>query len=130
MATTQEILDAAGELGKLIASHGVAAKFEQALKALQDDVPAQRALTDYQRHLTAVGEKEAAGKPIEVDDKQKLEALQRTIIQTPVLRDFQLAQMDYLDLMRQVDTAISGAPDVGAAAPAESPLVNPDVSNS
>ena len=129
MATIQEILDAAGELGQLIASHTAAVKFEQSLKALQADVQAQRTLTDYQRHLTMVAEKEAAGKPIEVDDKEKLGDLQNKLIRTPVLRDFQFAQMDYLDLMRQVDTAISGASDIGPAAPASSPLVNLDVSD-
>ena len=129
MATTQEILDAATELGKLVATHASADTFGQALKALQADLDAQRTLTDYHRHLTAVAEKEAAGKPIEVDDKKKLEDLQNKVIHTPVLRDFQLSQMDYLDLMRQVDSAISGASEVGAPAPAESPIVNPDVSD-
>lgn len=128
MATTQEILDAAGELGKLIVSHSVAGKLDESVKALRADVEAQRTLTDYQRHLTTVAEKEAAGKPIEVDDKKKLETLQNEVIRNPVLRNFQLAQMDYLDLMRQVDSAISGRPDPGATRAASSPIVNPDVS--
>ena len=128
MATKQEILDAAGELGKLINSHPVAGKLDESVKALREDVEAQRTLADYQRHLTVVAEKEAAGNPIEVDDKAKLETLQNQVINTPVLRDFQLAQMDYLDLMRQVDSAISGKPDPGAAKAASSPIVNPDVS--
>lgn len=127
MATTQEILDAAGELGTLVNSHAVAVKFEESVKALREDVEAQRTLTDYQRHLTALAEKNATGKPIEVDDKQKLETLQNKVIQTPVLRDFQMAQMDYLDLMRQVDAAITGPSDAAPGA-ASSPIVNPDVS--
>lgn len=129
MATTQEILDAAADLGKLIARHSAADKFNQAVKALQEDLPAQRALTDYQRHVSAIGEKEALGKPIEVEDKQKLETLQGQVIRTPVLRDFQLAQMDFLDLMRQVDTAISGPSDVTTQTPAASAMVNPDISS-
>jgi cell fate (sporulation/competence/biofilm development) regulator YlbF (YheA/YmcA/DUF963 family) len=129
MATTQEILDAAADLGKLIARHSSAGKFNQAVKALQEDLPAQRALTDYQRHVSSIGEKEALGKPIEVEDKQKLETLQGQVIRTPVLRDFQLAQMDFLDLMRQVDAAISGPSDVTTQAPAASAIVNPDISS-
>ncbi len=127
MATTQEILDAAGELGKLISSHTTASALEKVVKALREDVEAQRKLADYQRHLTAIGEKEASGKPIEVDDKKKLETLQGEVIRTPVLRDFQLAQMDHMDLMRQVDAAISGTAPVPDS-PAASPIVNPDVS--
>ena len=72
MATTQEILDAAAELGKLIATHPAAVKFEDTIKKLQDDVEAQRLMTDLNRHMESLQEKEANGKPIEVADKKKL----------------------------------------------------------
>jgi len=127
MATTQEIIDAAGDLGKKIAEHDTARKLEGIVKQLQEDIEAQRLLADYQRQITALGEKEAQGQPIEVEDKQQLEALQGQMIRHALLKDFQMAQMDYLDLMRQVDAAISGSPDDGPA-PAQSPLVNPDIS--
>jgi len=127
MATTQEILDAATELGKLIATHDTARKFNDAIKALEADVEAQRVLTDYQRHITAVAEKQSKGLPIEVADKQKLEELQNKVIRNSVLRDFQLVQMDHLDLMRQVDAAVSGIPDGSSPSAAASPLANPDL---
>jgi len=126
MATTNEILDSARELGKKIATHAVAVKLEGTIGRLQEDREAQRLLADYQRHLTALGEKEAAGKPIEVEDKAKLEKLQNGVVRNPVLREFQMAQMDYVDLMRQVDEAISGVTPESEAA-AASPLVNPDL---
>lgn len=128
MATIHEILDAASDLGKKIAEHDTARKLETIIKQLQDDVQAQRLLADYQRQITALGEKEANGQPIEVEDKSKLEELQGQVIRHPLLRDFQMAQMDYLDLMRQVDSAISGSPTDAGVAPAQSPLVNPDIS--
>ncbi len=127
MATTQEIVDAAGELGKKISTHAAAQKLEGIIKQLQEDVDAQRLMTDYQRQMAAIAEKEAGGQPIEVEDKQKLEQLQGEVIRHPLLRDFQLAQMDYLDLMRQVDSAIAGGGPQAAPAAAQSPLVNPDV---
>lgn len=111
MATTQEILAAARSLGALIASHDAAAKFEQAVGKLQQDVEAQRTLSDYNRHLQKVAEKEASGKPIEVEDKRQIEKLQTAVTRNATLRDFQVAQMDYLDLMRLVDEAMSGAPE-------------------
>ena len=141
MATTQEILEAARQLGKLIAQHDTAKKFEEALRKLQGDIEAQRVLTDYNRHLQKLGEKEAEGKPIEVADKQQLEKLQSAVIRNPTLRDFQVRQMDHLDLMRRVDEAMGGGPmpeqgavpggaDGGAGvvmgAGSASPLVNPD----
>jgi cell fate (sporulation/competence/biofilm development) regulator YlbF (YheA/YmcA/DUF963 family) len=116
MATTQEILDAARALGKQIQGHDVARRLETALRALQQDVEAQRVLADYNRHLTALGEKESAGRPIEVADKRKLEELQQKVIMSPKLQQFQMAQMDYLDLMRKVDEAMTGEVEaVGAA---------------
>jgi len=132
MATTQEILSAAEALGKLIAQHSAAKKFEDTVKKLQGDVEAQRVLNDYNRHLQKLGEKEASGKAIEVADKQHLEKLQQGVIRNPTLRDFQVAQMDYLDLMRRVDEAMQGGSPAEAAMPAGAgaqadlgPLVTP-----
>lgn len=115
MATTQEILKAAAALGELISSHDAAKKLESVARSLQGDIEAQRILNDFNRAMQAVAEKEAAGQPIEVADKKKVENLQGAVIRNPVLRQFQTAQMDYLDLMRRVDEAIQGGP---AAQPA------------
>ncbi len=122
MANMQEILKAAGDLGKLIAEHASARKFEETVRKLQADVEAQRVLNDYNRHMSKVAEKEASGKPIEVEDKRQLEKLQAAMVRNPLLREFQVAQMDYLDLMRKVDEAMAGsgpeasAPTGGAGA--------------
>ncbi len=123
MATKTEILDAAKALGELIAKNPVGAKLEDAISQLQNDIDAQRVMTDYQRYLQTIGEKEAQGQPIEVADKQKLQALQQAVVHNLILQQFQVAQMDYLDLMREVDGAIGqqAAPGPGPAQPA-SPL--------
>jgi len=130
MATdTDEIMKKARELGKMVADHPHAKKFAELAHDLGQDVEAQRVLTDYDRHLQALSEKEQAGKPIEVEDKRKLEQLQQAVVKNKKLRDFQMAQMDYLDLMRRIDEAISGesAPDEVPAA-AQRPMGNPDLS--
>ncbi len=134
MATTDEILKAAQELGKQIGETDVAKRFETVLKKLEQDRDAQRLLADQQRHMETLMQKEASGQPIEVADKHKLQELQRAVATNMVLGELQLAQMDYLDLMRQVDAAINGgndapapegATDGGAAAGGASPLVMP-----
>lgn len=109
MATTQEILAAAADLGKLIQTHAAAIKFEQVVKQLQDDIEAQRLMTDLNRHIEKLGQKEAQGQPIEVSDKKTLDELQQKVIRHPLLSQFQMVQMDYLDLMRQVDDVINAA---------------------
>ncbi|MEX0777310.1 MAG: YlbF family regulator [Phycisphaeraceae bacterium] len=122
MASTEEILKDARELGKKVATHDAAQKLERAIKSLQGDTEAQRLLTDFNRAVQAIGEKEAQGKPIEVADKHKIEELQNKVVRNLVLRNFQLAQMDYLDLMRKVDEAMAGqAP--GATAPEAGPVI-------
>ncbi len=125
MANTQEILKAATDLGKLIASHEAAKKVEGAIGKLQADVEAQRLLNDFNRAVQAVSEKEAQGKPIEVADKHKLQELQNKVVKNAVLRDFQLAQMDYLDLMRKVDEAMSGQPGGAAGGGGSGPDAGP-----
>lgn len=118
MATTHEILAAARELGKLIATHDAARRFEEVARQLQADTEAQRALNDFNRFMQKIAEKEAAGQPIEVADKRQLEALQNKVVRMGVLQKFQIAQMDYLDLMRQVDDAINAVepPPLASAA--------------
>ena len=106
MAATDDILRQARELGKLIADHEAARQLTEALDSLQKDTAAQRALTDFDRHVQSLGEKQAAGKPIEVEDKRKLETLQLAVARNPLLRDLQVRQMDYLDLLQQVDAAM------------------------
>ena len=108
MATTQEIIQAAQALGKLIESHETAERFRSATEKLNQDAEARRLLNDFNRQVRTISEKEAAGKPVEVQDKRNLEQLQKQVVNHPLLRDFQTAQMDYVDLMRQVDSAIFG----------------------
>lgn len=107
MATTQEILQAAQDLGKLIASHPAAVQFEKIVKELQADIQAQRLMTDLNRQLEKIAEKEANQQPIEVADKRAVEEIQNKVIRHPLLSKFQMVQMDYLDLMRQVDQALT-----------------------
>jgi len=113
MASTDQVVDEAEKLGKLIADHPAAKKLEAVLERLEKDTEAQRVLNDYHRQLDKIAEKEQAGNPIEVEDKQQAEALRKQIIHNAVLRDLQMAQMDYVDLMRRVDQAIGGQAPAG-----------------
>ena len=108
MATTAEILEAARELGNLISRHEASTKLEAVAEQMDADTEAQRALNDYHRHVETLAKKEAERKPIEVEDKRRLERLQQAVANNAVLRNFQTAQMDYVDLLRQVDEAMTG----------------------
>lgn len=115
MTSTTEIVEAATRLGQLISEHPAMVKYREVLSAIREDTEAQRLLADYSRQMDLVAEKETEGKPIEVEDKRKLSDLQGRIAMHAVLREMQMAQMDYVDLMRKVDEAMAagGAADEG-----------------
>ncbi|MEM1099809.1 MAG: YlbF family regulator [Planctomycetota bacterium] len=108
MSDEHTILDAADALGKLLADHPITQKLEGLLKQLDADTDAQRLMNDLNRHNQTLAEKQTKGEPIEVDDKRKLQELQQNVAMNSILRDLQMAQMDYVDLMRKVDERIGG----------------------
>lgn len=125
MATTDEILDAARELGELIAEHPAAKRLEEIAAELGNDRDAQRLLADNQRLIETLVQKQQQGQAIEPAEKQKLEQLQNSLAMHPTLRSLQVAQMELADLMRRVDEAMEGAtPDAPeAASPAPGPSI-------
>ncbi len=113
MADTPQIIDVATRLGRLLAEHLAVVRYRELLKAIREDTDAQRLLADYSRQMDAISEKEHAGQPIEVQDKHRLADLQSRVAMHPQLREMQMAQMDYVDLMRKVDEAMASAGDMG-----------------
>jgi len=115
MSETREVVAKARELGALIAEHEAARQVEAVARELEADTEAQRLLTDYRRHLTTIAEKQQNQQPIEPEEKKRLEEAQAAVIRHPLLRKLQTAQMDYADLMRQVNEAITGegTPEAG-----------------
>lgn len=139
MAQTQEILNKATELGKMLAEHETARRLEAVIQRLEKDTDAQQSLTAYNQFLQTLARKEMSGQPIEVEEKRKLQSLQTAVVHNLTIREFQMAQMAYAELMRQVDQALTSesanllpglGPGQGAQPqqPAQAPLVNPDVS--
>lgn len=124
MPTTEEILSAAEKLGKMIADHDAAKRFRTAVKSLEADTDAQKLLTEMNRKAQEMEQRMMSGQPVEVAEKQAMEALRAQVITNPTLGSFQMAQMDFVDLMRKVDEAMTAetegksaagtSPDVGA----------------
>ncbi len=123
MPTTQEIEQAAKDLGKLVGDHAAAQRFDDAAKALDNDIEAQRLLTDFNRAIQEVAQKQAQQKPIEVADKKKLEDLQTQVAMNLKVRAMQQAQMDYVDLLRKVVTTITT--EAGGVDPQAAGVIEP-----
>lgn len=123
MATDDQIMQAAGELGQMLGEHPNVSRLESAIAKLKSDTEAQRALNDFNRRLHTIAEKEMSGQPIEVSEKRQLQELQNAVVHNLVLREFQLAQMDYADLVRKIDDQMYGrsaaAASVGVVQPGD-----------
>ena len=118
MASESEIIEQATKLGEMLAGHDALKQLETATKAFEADTASQRAFTDYQRFAQTLQQKAQQGSPIEVEDKRKLDSLQQAVITNPLLANMQRAEMNYVDLLRKVDSAIVGAGGgVAASAP-------------
>lgn len=101
-----EIIDLAGKLGKAIADSSQVAALRAARKAVEAQPDVTRLMQDYNQQAQKVGQLADQNKPIEVEDKKKLEELHRNLIASDVFKKFQSAQVDYMDLMRQVSMAV------------------------
>jgi len=117
MATTDEILASAKKLGEMIASHEASKSLNTAIEKLNKDIDAQRAVNDYERTVQMVAQKQAAGQPIEVADKHRLEELQQAMMTNLTLGLVQKAQMDYLDMKRKAFEAIDHEAEPQVEAP-------------
>ncbi|MEM9881681.1 MAG: YlbF family regulator [Planctomycetota bacterium] len=108
MSDDAAVMTAAEVLGKALAGHPAVRQVDTLLKELEADTEAKRLMADLRRHEEALLQKEAAGQPIEVAEKHRRQELQQSVAVNPLLGRLQMAQMDYVDLMRRVDALIGG----------------------
>jgi cell fate (sporulation/competence/biofilm development) regulator YlbF (YheA/YmcA/DUF963 family) len=101
-----EILDLATKLGKRIARDPRASSMVDAQVALEKSLADRQLLADYEQHQRKLYELEAAGKPIEPDDKRKLAHLHGKVVGSGVIKDVLKAQADFLELMNNVSQRI------------------------
>ena len=117
-----DIIRMAEDLGKAIAASPQAAALQAAREALDKEPDTVKILRDYNTHARKIAELEDQQKPVEPDDKAKLQQLHDTLVASDVFKKFTGAQVEYIDLMRQVNEMIRrqmnppGAP-AGSAGP-------------
>lgn len=100
------IIELADKLGKAIAESAPAAKLREARKLLEGQPDVKKLLTDYQAQADKLSQLEQENKPIEVEDKHKLQELQGKLMGNDVFKKLTAAQVDYVDLMRRVNTTL------------------------
>jgi cell fate (sporulation/competence/biofilm development) regulator YlbF (YheA/YmcA/DUF963 family) len=108
MQGATELLQKARELGEAIARHERVRAYTAAQEAVRKDQQAQALLREYARQMEHLHELEASRKPIEVADKHKAADLEAQIAGNALLKELMRVQADYVELMNQINQAISG----------------------
>jgi cell fate (sporulation/competence/biofilm development) regulator YlbF (YheA/YmcA/DUF963 family) len=123
---TQQILDLAEKLGQLLKDHPAVERYKAAQKAVTDDPEAARMLTEFDRQLEALGRQEQSGRPVTDAQRAQLEQLQSRIVSHIKIKNLNLAQVDFVDLLRKVSQTyqkpLADAPPASAPKVATGPL--------
>ena len=122
MATPeQEILDLANKLGDLVSQHPAVAKYKDAQKLVSADPDAGRLLADFDRQLETLSRQEASGMGITDAQRRSLETLQSQIMSHIKIKNLNMAQVDFVDLLRKVNqtwqSKLTDATTPGAGSP-------------
>ena len=116
---TDQIMQEAEKLGQLVAQHPAVARYKQAQRSVAEDPEAGRLLADFDRQLESLGRQEQAGMPVTDAQRMQLESLQSRIISHIKIKNLNMAQTEFVDLLRRITQTIQrplagGQPGAGA----------------
>src|SRR5947207_12693351 len=103
---TQRILSEADKLGNLVAQHPAVDRYKAAQKAVTEDAEASRAMKDFEKQLETLSRQEQTGMPVTDAQRQQLESIQSRIISNVKVKNLNMAQVDFIDLLRKVNQTI------------------------
>lgn len=102
----EHTIELAQRLGKSISESPQADNLRAARKEMSKQGETTQLLKDYQTQAEKVAKLEHENKAIEVDDKHKLQELHGKLVASDVFKKFTSAQVEYIDLMRQVNETL------------------------
>lgn len=120
---TQQIMDEAGKLGDLAAQHPAVARYKEARKAVEQDAEANRLLAEFDRQIEALARQQQSGLPVTDAQQQSLEALQSRLVSHLKIKALNMAQVEFIDLLRRITQTIQSRlnfQEGGAAQPGSS----------
>ena len=119
---TPQIMEAAEKLGELLAQHPTVARYKEAQKNVENDPEASRLMAEFGRQMESLERQMQSGMNVTDAQRQQLEALQSRIVSHIKIKALNLAQVEFVDLLRKVsqtyqrplaDQPISGGPGGG-----------------
>jgi cell fate (sporulation/competence/biofilm development) regulator YlbF (YheA/YmcA/DUF963 family) len=105
---TQQIMDEASKLGDLVNQHPAVTRYKDARKAVEQDAEANRLMAEFDRQIEALGRQQQSGLPVTDAQQQALEALQSRIVSHLKIKALNLAQVEFIDLLRRITQTIQG----------------------
>jgi cell fate (sporulation/competence/biofilm development) regulator YlbF (YheA/YmcA/DUF963 family) len=137
---TQQIMDEAEKLGRLVAQHPAIENYRKAQRAIAEDPEASRSLAEFDRQLENLARQEQTGMGITDAQRQQLESLQSRIVSNIKVKALNMAQVEFMDLLRKVTQTVqrplteaaaggggaggNGGAGRGGAGPAEAPRIH------
>ena len=100
------IIDMAEKLGKAISESSQAVKLREVRKELDQHKDVLETLQHYQEQAQKLEQLQHENKPVEVEEKHKLRDLHEKLVASEVFKRFTAAQVEYVDLMRQVNQTL------------------------
>jgi cell fate (sporulation/competence/biofilm development) regulator YlbF (YheA/YmcA/DUF963 family) len=104
-----DLLKAAGQLGKLIAAQAPFQRLRDAEAAVRNDAGTKKLLDDFERQREKIEQMESERKPVSVEDKHEMKRLSDAVHGSEELQSLVRAQADYMELMNKVNDAIRTA---------------------
>jgi cell fate (sporulation/competence/biofilm development) regulator YlbF (YheA/YmcA/DUF963 family) len=107
-------MEAAEKLSAMVAEHPATGKYKAAQKAVADDPEAGRLLADFDRQIETLSRQEQQGMPVTDAQRRQLEGLQSRIISHIKIKNLNLAQVEFIDLLRKINQTIQRPLNEGA----------------
>jgi len=101
-----DCIELSAQLGRAMAGSPQAVALRAAREALNSQPEVIKTLEEYQEQAEKVTRLEQEQKPVEVEDKHKLQELNNRLVGSEVFKKFTAAQVEYVDLMRKVNDVI------------------------
>ena len=103
---TQQIIDEATKLGQLAAQHPAVARYKQAREAVDKDPEATRLLSDLERQIEVLTRQQQSGMPVTDAQQNQLEAMQTRIVSHIKIKALNMAQVEFVDLLRRISQTV------------------------
>ena len=104
-----DIIPLAQKLGAAIAQSPQAVNLRAARKAVDGQPEVRKLMEDLHKQSEKLVALERENKPVEVEDKHQLQEINDKLVANEVFKKYTVAQVEYVDLMRKVNSAVGKA---------------------